>query len=458
MNEVDWKEMKETEPMTQRFEPTRSSHITSSSNLQPRRLSVSNYHLYAKEIENESNPIDQRVRSRQNSFSAAPLLRHRSSVPIVGPVSLKDPSLPTGRRAMVEIFQPTDVFCLAYQNGRSDGESDATTGHSSHSLMVGCGDGSIRVIETMTREQLPSDGQQHFDQYLSHMYRLEKDREHLPVTCIRFNPGKENILLAASADGSLTHWNVSNAKDESSSSECIRTFREPSSSVYAIDYESDGRHYATGGRDHIIRFYDEETDQLVRACSNIGAHGHSNRVFAVKYHTSEAHLLLSGGWDQTLQLWDDRIGSSVKSIYGPHLCGDSLDLHSNGRDILTGSWREENALQRWDLSTGKLIDTIPWNSSDKGSQSNSDSSTSTSTSNSEPNCMLYAASYSPDERFIAAGGAGNGVNQVKLFDARTGEPVERISFQHGVYALTFEKNGDRLAMGGVDPQVTVVHI
>lgn len=47
-------------------------------------------------------------------------------------------------------------------------------------------------------------------------------------------------------------------------------------------------------------------------------------------------VLLTGGWDNTVQFWDMRVGHSVRSIFGPHLSGDSLDVC--GDEILTGSW------------------------------------------------------------------------------------------------------------------------
>jgi len=54
--------------------------------------------------------------------------------------------------------------------------------------------------------------------------------------------------------------------------------------------------------------------------------GHSNRIFSCKYHPGDPNIIVSGGWDNTVQIWDARTGFSQRSIYGPHLCGDSLDL------------------------------------------------------------------------------------------------------------------------------------
>ena len=84
-----------------------------------------------------------------------------------------------------------------------------------------------------------------------------------------------------------------------------------------------------------------------------GVPGHSNRVYCVKYNIHNPKIIVSGGWDQTMQVWDTRagqyyfiysqifkaeLGQSVASIFGPYVCGDSIDIDSNGV-VLTGSYR-----------------------------------------------------------------------------------------------------------------------
>ena len=60
------------------------------------------------------------------------------------------------------------------------------------------------------------------------------------------------------------------------------------------------------------------------------------------------NCLVSGGWDNTIQIWDARKdGGAVRSFYGPHLCGDSLDISPDGSKVLTGSWRPEDQVQLW---------------------------------------------------------------------------------------------------------------
>lgn len=63
------------------------------------------------------------------------------------------------------------------------------------------------------------------------------------------------------------------------------------------------------------------------------------------------------GWDNTVQIWDIREGNAVRSIYGPHICGDALDIV--GDEILTGSWRADTQLEVWSLASGNDI-CIAW--------------------------------------------------------------------------------------------------
>ena len=40
--------------------------------------------------------------------------------------------------------------------------------------------------------------------------------------------------------------------------------------------------------------------------------GHSNRVFSVKFSQDDDNVVLSAGWDNTVQIWDIRMDSPVR--------------------------------------------------------------------------------------------------------------------------------------------------
>jgi COMPASS component SWD3 len=43
----------------------------------------------------------------------------------------------------------------------------------------------------------------------------------------------------------------------------------------------------------------------------------------------DENVLVSGGWDSVIHQWDVRVGKSVRSFYGPHVAGDSIDFKNN---------------------------------------------------------------------------------------------------------------------------------
>lgn len=265
-------------------------------------------------------------------------------------------------------------------------------------------------------------------------YTLRNNDLHpLPVTCVRWRPAStqhktKNILIAGNSDGSVKHWHVTSEK-------CVHTINEEGNQIYAVDYRNDAEQFATGGKDYHVRVYDEKTKQLVVVLSgglSDASAGHANRVFSIKFHPRDPNVLLSGGWDNTVQIWDIRSGHSERSIYGPHICGDALDIDANDV-ILTGSWRPENPLQLWDYGSGALIENLPWKQEPER----------------EPT-LLYTAQFSKGTdagSLVAAGGTGS--NDARIFSRSTNSLFGEITgFRKGIYTIDFSSDSKMLAVGG----------
>jgi len=310
--------------------------------------------------------------------------------------------------------ESADIFCVRFS-------PDGTL------IAAGCGDGVVRLLHT--------DGGRL-------AYSLSEDSAlKLPTTCLRFRPAADsartrNILLAASSDGTIKQWH-------STSQRCMHTINEEGNQVYAIDYVSDGSRFASGGRDCSVRVYDEATKNCVLSLGSSfdrQAVGHSNRIFAVKFDVAQPDVLISAGWDNTVQVWDLRAGHSVRSIWGAHVCGDALDL--DGSTVLTGSWRPTEQLQLWDLRSSEIIEEIAWGRSPLGK---------------EP-CQLYAAQFSKHGQrdLIAAGGSGS--NELKLFSRSSKKAIGSLALERGVYGLDFAPNGKTIAIAAGDSKVRVVAV
>lgn len=74
------------------------------------------------------------------------------------------------------------------------------------------------------------------------------------------------------------------------------------------DYNKDGTQFVTGGSDAIVRVYDEQTRGLVTALEGGGSGdpGHSMKIFCTKFNPDDPNLIVSGGWDMNVKVWDIR--------------------------------------------------------------------------------------------------------------------------------------------------------
>lgn len=199
------------------------------------------------------------------------------------------------------------------------------------------------------------------------MKRLQKDSESsgLPITSvIKFKPHNdsgehENLLLAGDDGGNITKYDVVDGMVV----EKIEWKGEAENKIYAIDYNTNGRQFATAGYDTMVRVYDDITMKCVQELDPFksGHSGHSNRVFSVKFNKEDPNILISGGWDNNIIIHDVREKGPVNAIIGAHICGESLDF--SGNKILSGSNRTTKQLQLWDLETTKLIQDVDWNGS-----------------------------------------------------------------------------------------------
>ena len=239
-------------------------------------------------------------------------------------------------------------------------------------------------------------------------YSLQQSELQFPVTSVRFHPKDPKIFIAASADGIIREWTTKNS-----------TFRwstqEQDNQLYALDFQHTGNLFASAGKDCKVRVYDFESKKIVSELARNEfdletTRGHCNRIYSLKFSPSDNTTLISGGWDDTLQVWDLRTGAPIRAIFGPHVCGDSVDIH--GDQILACSWRTDDQIQLFDMRTFTAVSTIKWPAT-----------------NDDPQCLVYTAKFHPNGKHFLCGGSG--VNQVRIFSTDTyravGTPLNLLS-------------------------------
>jgi len=236
---------------------------------------------------------------------------------------------------------------------------------------------------------------------------------------------------------------------------------EEDNEINAMDYSKSGEEFCTAGKDRCIRVYDVQTEKLKNKWTRGGTGQeqekgmalHSNRLFSLNYKDQRPHVIISGSWDDNVFAWDVRDNKVCRSIHGPHIAGQSVDIRDNV--LMTGSWRPEYAAELWDFGTGKRIKRLQLKAvvGPKSLQS----------------LLVYQAMYIPasgiGKRRVQMDGVGvacgSGANCCVLFDMKTGAISNEVGLNWSAYggiddededeekANTQEKIKEVIAAGGV---------
>ena len=266
-------------------------------------------------------------------------------------------------------------------------------------VAAGYRDGNVRIFNMMTKK------------LVCELNCNEESENQTLVQVMKWRPKMEgrtnNILMSACRD-TIYEWHTPSRKIVYK-----KTF--PDNTIFSMDYSNDGNDYALGFKDFSIRVYDgvKKSEKL-----KLGGHdnhkvtGHMSKIYAIKYHKDNPKILLSGGWDGNVLIWDLK--------------------------------RKDSPLQLWDYETLQLKNDIEWNFKEK-----EDVKAST---------QLYCCKFSNDfGKYIFAGGSQ--VNAVKVFDwnGRGLACIDQLS--HAPVALDSSndvtKNEQYLAIGGGEGAIRV---
>ncbi|KAK2952318.1 putative F-box and WD-40 domain protein 7 [Blattamonas nauphoetae] len=288
-------------------------------------------------------------------------------------------------------------------------------------LAVACQDGGTRLYSTESHKLL---------------YGFDMGQPNgFPITAMRFRPSIGSMypaLVTGSSDGHLKHWHVATSK-------MMYEIHEEDNQILALDYNPTGTRLATVGSDLNVRIYDEKTKSLLFVLNDQKQYEkpHSNRVFALKFHPDQPDILVSGGWDNTVQIWDLRTKKAEKFLFGPHICGDALDIE--GDEILTGSYRSKDQLQLWDIRSTSLIRTyrLPNETVEEDEEIRA--------------CLLYACQFGKNGNSGTILASGSHANQFFVIDRQSGNVLDFFQSVKPIFSL--DQFGSNYACGGGNKSV-----
>ena len=231
-----------------------------------------------------------------------------------------------------------------------------------------------------------------------------------PITSIKFKG--DSHLISASADGKLSTFH-------SSSGKILHSFTEESP-IQTIDINADATLFATGGKDKVVRLYDDQTKTLIRELkANYDNIGHSNRIFSICFHKTNMNIMCSGGWDSIVVFYDLRTKTISGNCLGAHISGDAIDLKDNL--LLAGCYNTKEQVKIYDIRMNKLLETVAWeyNSSDHTS-------------------LLYAARFRHNGTKNLYSVGGSNIDQFRIFENDSKDYCFE-EIDNSVYALEFSR-------------------
>eukprot|EP01006_Ploeotia_vitrea_P059267 TRINITY_DN71662_c0_g1_i1.p1 TRINITY_DN71662_c0_g1~~TRINITY_DN71662_c0_g1_i1.p1 ORF type:complete len:309 (+),score=-38.08 TRINITY_DN71662_c0_g1_i1:101-1027(+) len=148
-------------------------------------------------------------------------------------------------------------------------------------LVVGCGDGAIRVFDIEKLEEKSC---------------LQVHDQNFSVNVVKFYPNQE-FLLTGSRDAHL------NVIDVNKNYEVVQRIPAHNYAIYSIVFSPDQKLFATASMDKTVKIWDANQCELLLRISNTKHQGHTNSVNKLLW-SGFNNKLISTGDDRTIKVWD----------------------------------------------------------------------------------------------------------------------------------------------------------
>ena len=235
------------------------------------------------------------------------------------------------------------------------------------------------------------------------------------VNAVVFSPNGK-ILASGSDDQTVRLW-------DAFTGEHLRTLKGHTNGVLGVSFSPDGRTIASASWTE-IRFWDADTGRQRHILT-----GHTNSVYGVSF-SPDGRTIANGGFDNSIHLWDVSTGTHKQALKGHKGDVYSVAFSPGGKTLASGgqaigweSFKTENLIYLWDVSTGHHKQTFTETKGD-----------------------VYSVSFSPDGKTLASGSSSG---DLRLWDIETGEERQTLDEWGSVRSVSFSPDGQMLVSTSV---------
>ncbi len=147
--------------------------------------------------------------------------------------------------------------------------------------------------------------------------------------------------------------------------------------------------------------------------------GHEFTVWSLAI-TPNGQMIVSGGQDATIRLWDFASGKEVHKFIGHEGPVYNMAIMQDGKHLVSVA-DKDLAVKIWNIENHELVSSLAPNSA-----------------------HVTAVAISPDQRFIITGGEDG---FARIWDIDRGVLLRSLEHEHGIYSMTISPDGRHLLCG-----------
>ncbi len=147
--------------------------------------------------------------------------------------------------------------------------------------------------------------------------------------------------------------------------------------------------------------------------------GHEFTVWSLAI-TPNGQMIVSGGQDATIRLWDFASGKEVHKFIGHEGPVYNMAIMQDGKHLVSVA-DKDLAVKIWNIENHELVSSLAPNSA-----------------------HVTAVAISPDQRFIVTGGEDG---FARIWDIDRGVLLRSLEHEHGIYSMTISPDGRHLLCG-----------